>query len=341
MDSARQAQLQEIIEGQKGVGRPLSELMKTNETLKGAESQRLRTFFTSNCMEPDRDLDQYGRILAMGDLDGVKADFEERVARHAAMAPDSGAGPSTGAAAVPLSPGAAAAQDIYALCWGPTLVPIYNLLGLLRIIFPENAREHLAIARFMIETAKVPIDKGDLSGTRALSHALSTKPGFDFEYAQLLYDAGGDVNTRNRYGGTVAHEIALIWAPKDVSAVARSIQAFKWFLEHGGSVDIADGDGMTVRQMARRLASSVPSLNKLIAETDRKRKGFAKTPNSCCGLCGRGDADMRRCGRCKATRYCDPSARDCQKLDWPHHKKNCVKVMETDTVSFLGNKFTA
>ncbi|KAJ7729786.1 hypothetical protein B0H16DRAFT_1428114 [Mycena metata] len=342
MNSAQKAQFQGMLDGQKGVGRSLSELMETNETLKGAESQRLRSFFTSNSMEPGRDLDEYGHILAMGDLEAVKADFEERVARHALLAAGSRAGPSTDAAAVPLTPEAAAAQEIYALCWGPTLVPVYNLLGLLRIIFPEYGREHLAIARFLIETAKVPMDKGDLSGTRALSHAFSTKPAFDFEYAQLLYDAGGDVNHRNRYGGTVAHEIILIWTPKDLTVVARSTQAFKWFLEHGGSVDIADGDGMTVRHLAKRLASSIPSLNKLVAETDRKRKGLERTPNGCCGLCGRQDPDMRRCGRCKATRYCDPSVRDCQKLDWPHHKKNCVKVMEPgDTYSFLGNKFTA
>ncbi|KAJ7171080.1 hypothetical protein C8R46DRAFT_948141 [Mycena filopes] len=347
MDAAAKAAfLRETIERQKGVGRPLSELMKTNEILKGAESQRLRTFFTSNSMEPGRDLDEYGKILAMGDLDGVKADFDERVARHSMLAGAApSAGPSNGDVAVPLTPHEAAAQEIYALTWGPTLVPIYILLGLLRIIIPDRARQHLAIARFMIETAKVPINNRDLSGSPALYHAFSTKPTLDLEYAQLLYDAGADVNTRNRYGGTVAHEIVLIWTPKDLAVVARATQAFKWFLEHGGSVDIADSDSMTVRKTATRLTSlGVLTINDHILETDRARKALAKTsPHGCCGLCGRADdPEMRRCGRCKVTRYCDPSVRDCQKLDWPHHKPSCARVLEAGgSFSFLGKKIKA
>jgi hypothetical protein len=178
--------------------------MKTQETLKGAESQRLRTFFTSNCMEPGRDLDKYGVFLATGDLAEVKADFANRVARYTALASESSApaGTSTGTPAVPLSPEAAAVQELYTLTWGPTLVRVYGLLGLLRIIYPARATRHLAVARFLIDEAHVPVDGGDLSGTHALSHAISTKPALDFEYAQLLYDAGGEINNRNRYGGT-------------------------------------------------------------------------------------------------------------------------------------------
>jgi hypothetical protein len=182
--------------------RPLSELLKTNEILKGVESQRLRTFCTSECMEPGRDLDAYGISLAKGELAQVEADFARRVARHAAISPESPvAGPSITEPPVKLTPEAATAQELYGLTWGPTRVPIYGLLGLMRIIYPERGAMHLTVARWLIETAKVPVNAPDLSGTLAVSHAISTKPALDTEYAQLLFDAGGDLNNRNRYGG--------------------------------------------------------------------------------------------------------------------------------------------
>ncbi|KAJ7867053.1 major facilitator superfamily domain-containing protein [Mycena leptocephala] len=131
----------------------------------------------------------------------------------------------------------------------------------------------------------------------------------DLEYAQLLYDAGADVNHRDRYGGNAAHEFA-----------------FKWFLDHGGNVDIADSDGVTVRYLAKCTQSILPERNELIADTDRARQAIAKTASGCCGLCGRVDAGMHRCGRCKATRYCAPELRVCQKLDWQHHKTGCRVV---------------
>ncbi|KAJ7328281.1 hypothetical protein DFH08DRAFT_1084470 [Mycena albidolilacea] len=334
MESAVLASLRQHIQATSHQGRPLSELLKTNEILKGVESQRLRTFFTSQCMEPGRDLDAYGISLAKGDLAQVKADFARRVARHAAVSPESPvAGPSTTEAPTKLTPEAAAAQELYRLTWGPTRVPIYGLLGVMRIIYPERGAQHFAVARWLIQTAKVPVNAPDLSGTLAISHAISTKPGLDTEYGQLLFDAGGDLNNRNRYGGTAAHEISQIWTPKDPAV----------------SVDIADSDGMVVRYMAARLKTSlnVPGLVALIAASDRDRAARTKQSEdggrSCCALGGR-DADetmpMKRCGRCKVARYCDPVVRGCQKADWPHHKKNCVKVVDlAEGFSFLGTKF--
>jgi hypothetical protein len=74
------------------------------------------------------------------------------------------------------------------------------------------------------------------------------------------------------------------------------MQAFKWFLDHGGNVDIADGDGVTVRYLAKCTQSILLERNELIADTDRAHQALAKTANGCCGLCGRVDAGMRRCG---------------------------------------------
>ncbi|KAJ7889616.1 hypothetical protein B0H13DRAFT_2041377 [Mycena leptocephala] len=272
MDAATRARVQ-------GLGRRPS---------KAPNRSALRTFFTSNCMEPGRDLDKYGVFLATGDLAEVKADFANRVARYTALASESSApaGTSTGTPAVPLSPEAAAAQELYTLTWGPTL-------------------------------AHVPVDGGDLSGTHALSHAISTKPALDFEYAQLLYDAGGEINNRNRYGGTDGcTRIAQIWTPNDRSVVARACEAMKWFLDHGGNVDIADGDGMTPALHGGRTKRVVPALSKLVAE---RTASVRRVP-------------MGRllCAWCKVARYCAPETRTCQKIDWPHHRSTGVKVTDRD-----------
>ncbi|KAJ7328322.1 hypothetical protein DFH08DRAFT_1023724 [Mycena albidolilacea] len=60
---------------------------------------------------------------------------------------------------------AAAAQELYGLTRGPTCVPIYGLLGVMRIIYPERGAQHFAVARWLIQTAKVPVNAPDLSGT--------------------------------------------------------------------------------------------------------------------------------------------------------------------------------
>jgi hypothetical protein len=98
---------------------------------------------------------------------------------------------------------------------------------------------------------------------------------------------------------------------------------------------------MAVRYMATRQKSLVPGLAALIAASDRERKKAGDGGGSCCALCGReADETMKRCGRCRVARYCDPAVRGCQKVDWPHHKKNCVKVVDpAEGFSFLGTKF--
>ena len=257
-------------------------------------------------MEPGRDLDQLGRLLCIGNVDAVKLDYEIRFrGKRMSMGDDEAI--------------RAVAQEYAAMRWGPTEVPIYNLLGLFLQILPDQRATYLDLARFFIEK-KVPVDGKDLSGTTALSHTFSTKPAFDLEYAKILYDAGGDVNHRNRYGGIVAHEIVQIYLPNDKEIVRKATQALEWFLSHGGNLDIADGDGMTPRFMCERLATRIPALKRLADKEDEKRrqKGDLR-----CALCGRVEGELLKCSRCKKANYCNPAVRACQKLDWPHHKKTC------------------
>ncbi|KAK0214169.1 hypothetical protein IW262DRAFT_303271 [Armillaria fumosa] len=323
LDPATRARLMNIIRsGETGEGRPIEDLIKTQEMLKGQESQRLRTYCTTQAMIPNRDLDTYGMLLAAADSIRVREDFDTRVDRHFKTTSTS----SENLEACKEAARAAAADELYQMHWGPTRVPIYNLLGLFTMLYPPERTSYLSIAKYLIKTARVPVDGTDLSGTRALSHCFSTKPGFDLEYAQILYDAGGDVNSRNRYGSTVAQEIVQVYKPGDRNAVSRAHAALDWFLRHGGNIDLADEDGFTVRMTITTLRK-IPALReitKLVDAEDARRRALG---DACCATCARtGESTtLARCGKCKKVRYCLPGLRACQALDWQKHKKTCKK----------------
>lgn len=255
--------------------------MLSEGVLKGDESQRLRIFATSNRMEPSRDLDHYGTLLATGTLESVKDDFARRRAiilkRTNDQKPDE----------VQEIANKAVAEQLYQLRWGPTSTPMFNLLSLFAQIWEPNRARYLAIAGWLMNTAKVPVDGTDVGGNTALQHAVSTKPSFDTEYGQMLYDAGANINHRNRYGATVASEMAMVHslAPEDIR---KAKAAIPWFLHHGGNLDVKDGDGISARSILR-IASKWggPSIPKLIEQEEERRKALR---GKCCGFCGRQDA---------------------------------------------------
>lgn len=300
-----------------GQCRTLQQLLMSNDPLNGVESQRLRSFFTSESMEPSRDLDDFGRKVLVGDLEGVKEDFANRVLRLTA---------STGSSEAARE---AAAKEIFELKWGPTRVPIYNLLLLSTLLNSGARSHHLAILRWLLGEAKVPADGTDLSGSTALYHAISTKPTFDPEFAQILYDADADVNKRNRYGGTAAHEVALVWDPNHKLSVQRAADALKWYLDHGGNVDIKDNDGVTARSAIeatrhwKQNGVDMPTC-RVLDQEDRRRSGLG---DQCCTFCGqepRGEVKLFKCSQCRSAAYCAPP-RKCQKADWPRHKEVCKR----------------
>lgn len=276
-------------------------------------------------MIPNRDFDDYAKLLSTGDIERIDLDFNMRAYRHLSPQEITASMQASDSAQQALldRAKAAAAQEIYKMRWGPTEIPVYNLLGLLMLLAPDLRPKFLAVARWLINTAKVPVDAAELSGTRALSHCFSTKPSFDLEYAQMLYDAGGDVNARNRYGTTVAHEIVQIYDFQDPEKIKRAEKGVEWFMQHGGNMDIEDGDGVPPRRAVETLARArvqMAGIQRVIrAEEDRRKaKGDA-----CCALCGRDEGPLMLCGKCKKARYCKPAARACQKLHWPQHKKTC------------------
>lgn len=261
-------------------------------------------------MEPSRDLDTYGRLLMHGQFDLVEDDHKLRVLTT--LTENEKLNFEEARELV--------AQDLFALRWGPTKVPIFNLLGLFSLIVPAKRKKYLSIARYLIDEAKVPVDGTDLSGTTALSHSFSTKPSCDLEYAQMLWDAGGEINNRNRFGGSVGQEICQVYDMRNRSVVQKAMESLEWYLKHGGSVDIVDTDGLTARHAVDKIREVVPGLRNIVNKEDERRRACAE---KCCTLCGREPTRLLVCGRCKKTRYCDRQVRTCQALDWPRHKKEC------------------
>ncbi|TBU27769.1 hypothetical protein BD311DRAFT_865870 [Dichomitus squalens] len=297
------------------IGRQLDELVKSNDILSGTESQRLRSYFSNNGLEPARHLDIYGRAIMMGDLESIKLFYNASLDEYGLKC-DSGD-----------TARAAATREIYEKRWGPTRVPVYNLILLSTLIMPPMRRQHLEVARWLIDEAKVPVDGKDLSGSTALHHAISTKPAFDPEYAQMLYDAGGIVTLRNRYGGTPAHEIVMTWDPTNREAVRKAADALKWYLDHGGNLEIKDSDGVAVRHSVnstKNFARKGIQMEtwRVVDTEDRRRANLA---GKICTFCGRepgGDVRLLLCSKCRVAHYCS-GGRPCQKADWPYHKSVC------------------
>lgn len=284
-------------------------------------------------MAPSRDLkDDFGRAVFNGLLDVLREDINKRIKKHAENGES--------------DPRAATVRDIYDMRWGPTRVPVFNLILLSTLLLKSKRTEHLKIARYLIDDLKVPVDATDLSGAQAIYHAISTKPAFDPEYAQLLYDAGGDVNARNRYGDTAAEEIAMLLG-YDKETTHRARDALAWFFAHGGNIDVRNNDGVSARwvmscahqQLVQHVgmnrALEVTPMWDTAVEEDRRRRELGM---DACAFCGRGREQTGRallvCSRCKGVAYCAPPSK-CQTYDWKLHKERC-KPYKPPRNTYLG-----
>ncbi|KAJ9601941.1 hypothetical protein H2200_013500 [Cladophialophora chaetospira] len=217
--------------------RSIDDLKSSSDILSGADSQALRTFCTAEYCDFQTDLnDPYGSALRQASLDALKRRVQER---------------SDNLGGIDL-----AAKELTDQRWGSTNIPIYNVLLSATVMFPHMRPQLLAIAKYLIADLKIPVDGTDLSGTSTLMYSISTKPYLDLEFAQMMVDAGADINLRNRYGCTAAHDAVMVRPDTKMKAIT----ALKWFVEHGGNVEIKDGDGMSPKFIASRLRGSYPEI---------------------------------------------------------------------------------
>jgi len=213
----------------------------TGVILSGAEHQRLRTFCTSQVWTA-KDLDYFGRLLQSAPLEIVRADFHWRIKN------------------VGLD---RARQSLLDIAYGPTKIPLYNYILQLTHYNPPRRLIYLQILFFLAFEAKIPVDSSDLSGNTTLMYSICTKPYFDIEVAEIMLYAGGDINRRNRYGCVAGHDIVMarVLTP---TGKKRTLDALKYFMQKGGDINIADGDGITVKYIGTRLRPRFPELAMLV-----------------------------------------------------------------------------
>ena len=119
----------------------------------------------------------------------------------------------------------------------------------------------------------------------------------------------------------------------ELATVRQACDALRWFLTHGGNLDIKEGDGMTAHAMidiarARGNAGVVRVRKQLCAIAEEEDQRRARLAGQVCTCCGRGEREgvsLKLCSGCRVARYCS-SGLSCQKVDWPRHKISCKKA---------------
>ncbi|KAH7067377.1 hypothetical protein BKA63DRAFT_116932 [Paraphoma chrysanthemicola] len=278
--------------------RTLSDLQNSNDQLSGMDGMELRGWFSQTAMIPTRDLtDPLGAALlstcSINDLKPIKTYIQTRTQDLGSLD--------------------TVIQEMYAKRWGPTKMPIYNVILPFFISNPDNSDHLLNLTRYLAETLRVPVDGTDITGSSALYWSISTKPYALPPFAQILFDAGSSVNQRNRFGATTGGEIGQVDFAADMQ---RNVDMLRWYLEHGGDVDGKDNDGMNVRMLVDMMRKRVPGMYGVL------ENGKGERGEGVCGNCGRreGERKLALCKRCKGVRYCSV---ECQKVDWRGHKKGC------------------
>ena len=108
--------------------------------LSGEEAIKLRNYCSTAYMDPDRDLkDPYGILFEDGDLTAFEEHFQGRVQHFEGRRHE-------------------AAQELFKLKWGPTRIPVYVVLLAFTLINPGLRHKYIAIAAWLVDTAKVPVD---------------------------------------------------------------------------------------------------------------------------------------------------------------------------------------
>ncbi|KAJ8488353.1 hypothetical protein ONZ51_g3596 [Trametes cubensis] len=175
--------------------------------------------------------------------------------------------------------------------------------------------DHVGTLKHLLERSAPP-DVPDVVGYTALHHACMGHPRADM--ARILLEHGADPNKQDRFGS-----VPLIGAFQN-----ESMDAIEVLMEHGARLDIPDADGYTPDSFFIRCG---PRVTAVVQKWKRKRAGESKPlDEKVCVVCGKGDGPLKWCAKCHKIWYC---SKECQRSDWPVHKKTCVSHDTASTVT--------
>ncbi|KAF8147766.1 ankyrin [Mycena galopus ATCC 62051] len=116
-------------------------------------------------------------------------------------------------------------------------------------------------------------------------------------------------------------------------------------MEYGADLDIPDADGWTAR---KHFLACGPQVTAAINKWIRKRTGEeAPRAAKACDACGKIDASLKNCGKCRVARYCSSECQGGCNITpvlfyihlvlsvkaWPSHKKTCQPFSASNTVT--------
>ena len=125
----------------RSIYRPLGKLFASSDILSGEEAKTLREYCATAYMESEKDLkDPYGISIETGNFAGFRERFRSRIQHFEGRQYE-------------------AAQELFRLRWGPTRSPVYVVLLAFSIDRPRLRYEYITLALWLIQTAKVPVDR--------------------------------------------------------------------------------------------------------------------------------------------------------------------------------------
>ena len=133
--------------------------------------------------------------------------------------------------------------------------------------------------------------------------------------AELLLNAGADINARNRFGNTPLQEVSLVLQYDFIT----------FLLDKGADPYIKDNDGCSPAGSAHfnpKLMDLFRSKYSKDVKTSRVENTEANKEK--CGNCEEKKKDRKKCTGCFHIWYCN---RECQLQHWDKHKSDCKVVI--------------
>ncbi|EAU83318.2 hypothetical protein CC1G_10759 [Coprinopsis cinerea okayama7 len=185
--------------------------------------------------------------------------------------------------------------------------------------FPGGPQpNHLGLLKFLIQRG-LPLSIPDIVGYTPLHHSVMGESRQDkAQIIRALLEGGADVHFQNRWGES----------PLLPAMVREDILGIELFMEFGADVNLPDGDGTTA------MMCHIPNGPRVAAAIDKWVKIRAgekgKLTEKRCDNCGQEGKGLKKCARCLTVQYC---SRECQTSSWKAHKKVCVPMNKSTTVT--------